>query len=57
MSGKKVAIYFVAFIVVICLLIVIAMQIFFATYEPKKDTTINETSLITPVNKEEISRL
>lgn len=57
MSGKKVAIYFVAFIVVICLLIVIAMQIFFATYEPKKNTTINESSLITPVNEEEVSRL
>lgn len=57
MNGKKVAIYFVGFIVVVCLLIVIAMQIFFDTYEPKKDTTNNETSLLTPVKEGEIIRL
>ena len=35
MNGKKVAIYFVGFIVLVCILIVVAMQIFFNTYEPK----------------------
>ncbi|HWK22577.1 MAG TPA: hypothetical protein VNS08_06030 [Ureibacillus sp.] len=35
MNGKKVAIYFVGFIIMVCLLIVVIMEIFFATYEPK----------------------
>lgn len=36
MNGKKVAIYFVGAIVLVCILIVISIQIFYATYEPKK---------------------
>lgn len=42
MSGKKAAISLVSFMVVAIILIVIAFQVFFATYEPKK--TINEQS-------------
>lgn len=43
MNGKKVAIYFVGFIVLVCVLIVVIMKIFFATYEPK---TNNEEEAI-----------
>lgn len=42
MSGKKAAISLVSFVLVAVILIVIAFQVFFATYEPKK--TIDEQS-------------
>lgn len=46
MNGKKVAIYFVGFIILVCILIVIAMQIFFNTYEPKTNNGEDELSSI-----------
>jgi len=46
MNGKKVAIYFVGFIILVCILIVVAMQIFFHTYEPKTKNGENELSSI-----------
>lgn len=49
MNGKKVAIYFVGFIILVCILIVAVMQIFFATYEPKTNNGEAETSIIIPV--------
>ncbi len=42
MSGKKAAITVVSILVIAVILIVIAFQVFFATYEPKK--SINEQS-------------
>ena len=44
MNGKKVAIYFVGLMIAVCIIIVVVMQIFFATYEPKN----NETTLENP---------
>ncbi|QCR34027.1 hypothetical protein [Lysinibacillus sp. SGAir0095] len=44
MNGKKVAIYFVGFIILVCILIVVAMQIFFNTYEPKTNNGEEEVS-------------
>lgn len=48
MNGKKVAIYFVGFIILVCILIVTIMQIFFATYEPKTNNGETETSIVIP---------
>lgn len=42
MSGKKAAITVVSILVIAVILIVVAFQMFFATYKPKK--TINEQS-------------
>ncbi|HWL13210.1 MAG TPA: hypothetical protein VNQ57_09470 [Ureibacillus sp.] len=53
MNGKKVAIYFVGFIILVCIVIVAIMQIFFATYEPK--TNPEETSSSVPYTESEIS--
>ena len=39
MNGKKVAIYFVGFIIAVCIIIVVVMQIFFSTYEPENNET------------------
>lgn len=50
MNGKKLAIYFVGFIVLVCLLIVVAMKIFFATYEPKTNNEEAAFSSIMPVD-------
>lgn len=51
MNGKKVAIYYVGFIILICLIIVAIMQFFFATYEPKENpaTTTNFIQLYEPL--------
>ncbi|MDN4495202.1 hypothetical protein [Ureibacillus aquaedulcis] len=49
MNGKKVAIYFVGFIILVCILIVVIMQVFFATYEPKPTNVEAETSIVLPV--------
>ena len=46
MNGKKVAIYFVGFIILVCILIVVAMQIFFKTYEPKTNNEEETLSLM-----------
>ena len=54
MNGKKVAIYFVGFIVLVCVLIVVAMQIFFNTYEPK---TNNEEEAFSSIMLEDESTL
>ncbi|SOC41970.1 hypothetical protein [Ureibacillus acetophenoni] len=42
MNGKKAAITVVSILVIAIILILIAFQVFFATYEPKK--TMNEQS-------------
>lgn len=48
MNGKKVAIYFVGFIILVCVLIVVAMQIFFKTYEPKTNNEEDSVSIMIP---------
>lgn len=45
---KKVAIYFVGFIILVCVLIVVAMQIFFKTYEPKTNNEEDSVSIKIP---------
>ncbi|WP_156967308.1 hypothetical protein [Ureibacillus sinduriensis] len=52
MNGKKVAIYFVGFIILVCILIVTIMQIFFATYEPKTNKGETESSIVIPAMDE-----
>ncbi|MDI7742812.1 hypothetical protein QMK38_12435 [Lysinibacillus fusiformis] len=51
MNGKKVAIYFVGFIILVCILIVVGMKIFFATYEPKTNNEEAAISHILPVDE------
>lgn len=53
MSGKKAAITVVSIIVIAVILIVIAFQVFFASYEPKK--SINEQSF--ELSEEKSARL
>ncbi|MFC7685981.1 hypothetical protein [Ureibacillus sp. GCM10028918] len=48
MNGKKVAVYFVGFIILVCIVIVTIMQIFFATYEPKPTNGEVQTSIVIP---------
>lgn len=40
MDGKKVALIFIGIILIVAVIIVIAMQVFFAIYEPKETTKV-----------------
>ena len=44
MNGKKVAIFYVGLIIVVCILIFVVMQIFFANYNPKEKVATLEAS-------------
>lgn len=47
MSGKKAAITLIGIVLLVCLLIFIAIKLFFATYEPKQP---EEAALLAPTS-------
>lgn len=56
MGGKKAALLLVGIILLAALAVTIAMQIFFATYEPPKDRVDikNESSLLSPTAEQSV---
>ncbi|MEK4231023.1 hypothetical protein [Solibacillus sp. FSL H8-0538] len=55
-TGKKVAFMIVGTILAVCVLIVIAIQIFYAVWDPKpaKEIDMDDTSYVTPVVEQSV---